>query len=187
MRDFPQSFKQAKNSPTIDSPFIWLLEVDKEGWYRLKYRNLSSSFHEGATLSCSGETAKILFIEPSSSTTGSLIISPLTRSDGVFPEGASMTDNKGGGAYVAERLDTNVSDGMTFYFCQNTEAITIGEVTYNPLPFAFGDMRMGEDNMPTVDITVSNADRIVEAWVRKGNGFIGSLVRIKVIWAGDLI
>lgn len=75
----------------------------------------------------------------------------------------------------------------------NPEAVTFGTdsdgnaLTYSPFPIRIGTMRQtSEGDIPSVDITIGNPDRILSAYIETYDGMIGQPVKAILVNSGDL-
>ena len=185
MKNLPTALIAAKNTIHDNEPWLILLELQKTGWWMLRYSNLSATFSERATLTESTAGAKILFVFESTETTGFLIITTITG-DGVFTGGSVIYDDAGGLAVVDVELDTTSDDPVIGRFVRNTSAITYENHYWDVLPFYIDAVRYANSQLPSLELYLSNALRIPAAWLRRGDGFIKAQARIIVIYHGDL-
>lgn len=199
MRSLSDAITAAKNAWDQPSPWLWLLEVERDNWWMLRYTNQYASFQDGATLtSALGGTGTIVANVPTGrgklfgqayegpALQGFLILSD-TSSSG-FVAGEEIHDDGGGTGVVLEDLDTSSDDPVIFRFVRNTESIfyEYETQTYDAFPFTIGAAAFAKGQFRSVDISLSNALRIAEAFVRKADGLLKARVKVKIVWAGDL-
>lgn len=190
MRSLSTVLRAAKNDLDGEQPWLLLLELEKSGWFRVWYEHLASAFHEESTAhDTNGTDARILFNVPTpgdSRGDGYLVVSEAT-SPYQFYAGHLLSDDHSGLARPVSTVDVDEDDDpITFYFVRNLEEITYGGNVYDPLPFSLDPVRIGGDNLPTAELSLSNVERMAESWIRKGDGFLGETATLKIIWAGDL-
>ena len=181
MRSISTLLKGAKNRLDQKEPFMLLIEISKTGWWRLNYDGLTVAFNEEATVSGSTATARILFVEPLTATTGYLIVTEVTG-NGIFANDQVITDEHGGAGVVNGALNIFLTAGMTFRFARNTDDVLYDGNLYYAFPCEMGAVRTGQGELPTMDLVVANILRMPEGWLRKGDGFLGEQVRLMVVW-----
>ena len=186
MRSLDAALITAKNKLDSDDPWLYMIELTHEDWEILYYDNLTDDFHEGATVtgSNSGASAEIYFIYATSATTGFLVMSEITS--GPFTENETITDNHSaspGSAQVTTPLPTGEA---VFRFVRNNEDVTFETNIWYKFNFTIDAMTEAVGKMPSVTLTISNADRTMEGYINKGEGFIGDEVRLIIVYAGDL-
>ncbi len=190
MRPLDSALIVAKNKMYDVDPWLSLLEIEKRGWYRLNYDALTTAFSEDSIVASATDSssARILFVVPITSTTGYLIIDPADPDADaeIFTDNNSITDDEGGGATINGTLNTATHDPITFRFVRNTEDITFDSNIYTAFPFDYNALKYADNKFASLEVTASNAWRMLESYMRKGNGFLGERVRLIVIYAGAL-
>lgn len=191
MRSLSSVIAAAKNAWDQPSPWLWLMEVERDDWYMIEYAKPGQPFQDSAELTGSnGGTAKIVVnivthVFDGAPVVGFLIIENTTST---FTAGEIITDNSGGTAQVSTTIDTTTADPVIARFCRNVENVFYEYelVNYYAFPFNIGMASSAKSQFRSVDITFSNALGVMEAIVRRADGFIGARIGLKIVWAGDL-
>jgi hypothetical protein len=188
MRTLDAALIAAKNSLDSDDPWLALLEITHEGWEVLYYDGLSASFHEGETVTggTSGASCEVYFVSARTLTSGYLITGEITS--GPFQDDEDLDGDHStspGAATVTTPIPAGDGEAV-LRFARNVEDVTYETYTWEKFNF-FMDMFVDSaSEIPSVSISVSNANRFVEGVVSKGDGFIGDQVRLLFVYAGDL-
>ena len=121
MRTLSSGLIAAKNAWEQPSPWLWLIEVEYDDWWMIRYKDRGVDFSDGATVTCGGTTGTVVVHIPTTTTAGFVIVED--TSSGTFTAGVALTDNGGGSAVVENTVNTSSADPVIFRFVRNTEHI----------------------------------------------------------------
>lgn len=176
----------AKNKLDSDDPWLLLVELTHDGWEILRYDTGAASFHEGETVTggTSSASAEVYFVVELTATTGYLATGEITG--GPFQDGEDLDGDHSttpGSALVTTPLPTGEA---VFRYTKNLEDVTYEGVVWEKFNFAMGSFVDSTNEMPSMSLSITNVDRIMEGYINKGAGFIEDQVRILFIYAGEL-
>jgi len=176
----------AKNKLDSDDPWLVLLQLTHEDWEIVNYDSLTDNFHEGETVTggTSGASATVHFVVELTATTGYLVTGDITS--GPFQDSEDLDGDHSvspGSGSVTTPLPTGEA---VFRYARNNESITYETVLWERFSFEFETLVDTTNQVPSLALAISNADRMMEGYVNKGAGFINDQVRILIVYAGDL-
>lgn len=192
MRSLSSVLTVAKNAWDQPSPWLWLLEIEYDDWWMIEYEHSSGIFQDGAIVTTSGGASGTIVINIATEAIGGLpsagILIVSDTSGGSFVARQLIFDDAGGTAVIRRTVNTSTADPIIARFVRNTENIyyTYENTHYYAFPFNIGIASTAKNQFRSLDIIFSNALRLVEAFIRRGNGLLGARVTVKIVWAGDL-
>jgi len=193
MKQLSSDLIVAKNAWRQESPWLWLLEIERDDWWMLEYQSQSTRFKDGATLTggWGGGTASIVVNVETRGIDGEpfsgFLILENTGGDS-FASGEPISDDSGGAGYSVGGVDTSTDDPVIARLVRDNSRIfySYESVYYHPLPFSVGTASFAKNQFRGIDITFSNALGAVESFTRKADGLLKATATVKIVWKGDL-